>query len=150
MATARDAGATEETVRLSADLRVAVGRIARRLKQAHQADDLTFSQASVLARLDRDGPAAPGMLAVLEQVRPQAMTATVGALERRALIARSADAADGRRVLISITERGCQVLNDRQRATTVWLARGLAAFTPQERARLAEAVPLLERLAGLP
>ena len=144
-----DGSACEETVLLGGDIRVAVGRIARRLRQAHVAGDPTFSEASVLARLDRDGPAAPGALAAAERVRPQAMTATLRALERRGLVARSADAEDGRRALITVTDQGRRVLTDMRRASTVRLARGLAQFTPAERARLAEAVPLLERLAGL-
>ena len=40
---------------MAADLRLAVGRIARRLRQTHGAGDLTLSEASVLSRLDRDG-----------------------------------------------------------------------------------------------
>ncbi|MCQ4079942.1 MarR family transcriptional regulator [Streptomyces sp. RB6PN25] len=142
-------GAVEETVRLGGDLRVAVGRIARRLRQAHRTGDLTFSEASVLARLDREGPTTPGVLAELERVRPQAMTSTVGALERRGLIARSADVEDGRRVVVSVTEQGRRVLTDMRQASTMRLARGLEQFTPAERARLEQAVPLLDRLAGL-
>lgn len=149
MGVAKEDGITEVAVRLGGDLRIAVGRIARRLRQAHQAGDLTFSEVSVLSRLDRDGSASPGALAEMDGVRPQAMTATVGALERRGLVTRSADAQDGRRVLISVTQEGIQVLTDIRRASTVRLAGGLGQFTPQELERLEQAVPLLERLAGL-
>jgi DNA-binding MarR family transcriptional regulator len=109
---------------------------------------VTFSEASVLSRLDRGGPAAPGELAVAEGVRPQAMAATVGGLERRGLVARTADPEDGRRAVLTVTPLGRRVLTDLRRATTQRLARGLAdAFSPAERERLRAAVPLLERLA---
>ena len=74
------------------DLRVVLGRIVRRLRQAHAAGDLTLSEISVLSRLDRDGPATPGALADAERVRPQAMGATLAdsgaaaACRRRATI----------------------------------------------------------------
>lgn len=141
-------GIGEEVALLSTDLRVAVGRITRRLRQSHQAGDVTMSEASVLARLDRDGPAAPGTLAAAEGVRPQAMTATVGGLERRGLLARAGDPEDGRRAVLTLTPEGSRVLTDRRRASIQLLAQRLAeSFTAPERERLRVAVPLLERLA---
>jgi DNA-binding MarR family transcriptional regulator len=91
-------GTAEEIVQLGTEVRVAVGRIMRRLRQTHEAGEVTFSEASVLSRLDREGPTTPGALAVAEGVRPQAMAATVGELERRGLLARAADPRDGWRV----------------------------------------------------
>lgn len=141
-------GIGEDIVVLGTELRVAVGRITRRLRQSHEAGDLTMSEASALARLDRDGPAAPGTLAVAEGVRPQAMAATVGGLERRGLVARTGDPRDGRRAVLTLTAEGRRLLTDRRRASIQRMARGLAeSFTPRERERLRAAVPLLERLA---
>ena len=92
--------------RAAADLRVALGRIVRRLRQAHRPGELTLSEVSVLSRLDRDGPATPGALAAGERVRPQAMGATLAALEQRGLVARMPDPDDGRRVSMSADRRG--------------------------------------------
>lgn len=47
---------------------------------------MTLSELSVLSRLDREGPATPGALATLERVKPQAMGATLTALEQRRLV----------------------------------------------------------------
>ena len=137
-----------DLVRAGADLRVAVGRIARRLRQAHEVGDLTLSEVSVLARLDRDGPNAPGALAELERIRPQAMGVTLAELEGRGLVRRDADAADRRKVLMSITEEGRKVLSDRRSASAGRLARALdQEFTAAERRRLLAVLPLLDRLA---
>lgn len=104
----------------------------------------------MLSRLDRGGPATPGALAVDERVRAQAMASTLAALEQRGLVSRRPDPDDGRRVFISLTPSGRQVLLDRRRETTRRMARALAeGFTPAERRRLIAAVPLLERLAEL-
>ncbi|MQY21784.1 MarR family winged helix-turn-helix transcriptional regulator [Nocardia macrotermitis] len=132
----------------AARLRLAVGRITRRLRQGHATGELTLSEASVLARLDRQGPATPGALAELERVRPQAMGTTLAALEDRGLVARRPDAQDGRRVVMSATATGRGILDDRRSESTQRISQVLTAeFTTDERRRLLDAIPLLERLA---
>lgn len=134
--------------RLAADLRVTLGRIVRRLRQAHEPGELTLSEVSVLSRLDRDGPATPGALATCERVRPQAMGTTLAALEQRGLVSRMPDPDDGRRVSMSLTETGRRLLLDRRSASTGRLTRALTeTLTPRERQHLVEALPLLDRLA---
>jgi DNA-binding MarR family transcriptional regulator len=133
---------------VAADLRVALARIVRRLRQAHEPGELTLSEVSVLSRLDRDGPATPGTLAGGERVRPQAMGTTLAALEQRGLVARTPDPDDGRRVSMSVTEAGRQVLLDRRSASVQRMTRALAeGFSPEERRRLIDVIPLLDRLA---
>lgn len=138
----------EDAARTGAALRLVVARIARRLRQTHATGDVTLSEVSVLARLSRDGADSPGSLAELERVRPQAMASTLATLEERGLVARRPDAADGRRALMTVTEAGLKVLNDRrsesvQRLTTVLDEE----FTPAERGELLAVLPLLDRLA---
>ena len=138
---AQDAAAT------GAALRLAVARIARRLRQTHAVGDVTLSEVSVLARLG-DGPDSPGALAELERVRPQAMATTLAALEERGLVGRRPDHDDGRRVVMTITPAGTKVLTDRRSESVRRLAAVLdEEFTPAERDRLAAALPLLDRLA---
>jgi DNA-binding MarR family transcriptional regulator len=133
---------------VGSQLQVALGRVVRRLRQGHVPGDLTLSELSALARLERGGPATPGELAGDERVRPQAMGVTLAGLTERALVSRSADPADGRRVLMSITDAGRQLVVDRRGAKAERMAAALAGtFTPAEIRRLAEAVPLIERLA---
>jgi len=129
-------------------LRLVVGRIARRSRQVHAVGDVTLSEVSVLARLDRDGPDSPGSLAELERVRPQAMAATLAGLEERGLVSRSPDAADGRRVVMTVTEPGRKMLADRRSEIVRRMAAVLEAdFTPEERRALIAALPLLDRIA---
>ena len=129
-------------------LRVSVGLLVRRLRQAQVDGELTLPQTSALARLDRGGPATASELAKLEQISPQSMGATLGALESRGLVARAADPQDGRRVILSITDAGLQVLRERRDARVELLAQTLSAgFTPGELSQLMAAAPLLERLA---
>ncbi len=76
------------------------------------------------------------------------MGATLAALEQRGLIERHRDPGDGRRIMLSISDAGRQVVNDRRGARTELLATALrAAFTDGELSQLRAAAPLLERLA---
>ncbi|WP_333775874.1 MarR family winged helix-turn-helix transcriptional regulator [Streptomyces sp. IBSBF 3136] len=132
---------------LAAALRLAMGRIVRRLRQAHAVGDLTLSEVSVLARLAAAGPDSPGALAELERVRPQAMATTLAGLEQRGLVSRAPDTADGRRAIVSVTGAGRGVLEERRSESVDRLARALDEFSPEERAALRAAMPLLDRLA---
>lgn len=137
-----------ELTRMAGELRVTVGRITRRLRQAQPVGELTLSELSVLARLDREGPATPGRLAECERVRPQAMGTTLTALEQRGLVQRQPDAHDGRRVVMTVTATGKTALHDRRCASTRRIARVLEEeFTAAERRRLVAVLPLLDRLA---
>jgi len=133
---------------IAAALRVSVGMLLRRLRQVRPDDELTLPESSALARLDRTGPATPGALAKVEQISPQSMGATLAGLETRGLVARRPDPADGRRVVLSVTEAGLRLLRDKRGARTGQLAQALSAgFTAAELRQLAAAAPLLERLA---
>jgi DNA-binding MarR family transcriptional regulator len=129
-------------------LRVSIGLLLRRLRQTRTDGELTLPESSALTRLDRGGPATASALAKLEQISPQSMGATLGALEAKGLIERRPDPGDGRRAVLSVTDAGSRLLRDKRNARTEQLAKALSAgFTPAEIQLLAAASPLLERLA---
>jgi DNA-binding MarR family transcriptional regulator len=133
---------------VAAALRVSVGLLLRRLRQVQPPGDLSLPESSALARLDRLGPATSSALARLEQISPQSMGATLATLEARGLVERRADPADGRRVVMSLTEAGVLALRSKRDARTEQLARALSAgFTQAELDQLMATAPLLERLA---
>ncbi|MEU1410847.1 MarR family transcriptional regulator [Streptomyces sp. NPDC005731] len=138
---------SSDTAELASRLRLAVGRMTRRLRQAHAVGDVSLSGVSVLARLAADGPDSPGSLAELERVRPQAMASTLAVLEQRRLVGRTPDATDGRRAIVAITEEGRAMLAERRSESVHRLSTALDEFTAQERETLAAALPLLDRLA---
>jgi DNA-binding MarR family transcriptional regulator len=137
-----------DVIEVAGALRVSMGLLFRRLRQIKAEGELTLPESSALARLDRGGPTTAGALARLEQISPQSMGATLGALEGRGLVHRQPDPGDGRRAVISVTEAGREVLRNRRNESTERLARALdAAFTPAELEQLMAAAPLIERLA---
>jgi DNA-binding MarR family transcriptional regulator len=135
-----------EPAPLAADLRAVLGRLVRRLRAERR--DLSLSQVTVLARLDRKGPAGISDLAASERVRPQSMAATVAALVAAGLVARHADPDDRRRVLIALTDAGRKTLAADRRRREDWLANAIRRdLSERERRVLAEAAALLGRLA---
>jgi DNA-binding MarR family transcriptional regulator len=133
---------------LARELRFSLGLLLRRLRQVTRDGDLTLPETSVLARLDRGGPASAADLARAEQISQQSMGATVGGLLERGLIERKPDPQDGRRFALALTKAGRKGLTNRREERTQALARGLATdFTDDELDLLRQATPLLERLA---
>jgi DNA-binding MarR family transcriptional regulator len=132
---------------VAAALRVSIGLFVRRLRQAPVHGELTLPEISALSRLDRAGSATPGELARAEQISPQAMGVTLGALERRGLVERHPDPGDGRRAVMSLTEAGQRAVRNKRTARTEQLAKALTdGFTPAELHTLMAAAPLIERL----
>ena len=142
--------ATSDLDRVAGDLSASLGLLVRRLRQVHVDGDLTLSQASVLVRLERDGPSTPGALAALEQITPQSMGAILAALQESGLVSRSGDPSDGRRVFVSITGAGRESLQGVRDEKARRLARAMTeGFSPTEQRQLIEAIPLLQRLGQL-
>lgn len=141
---------TPQVARTAADLRVFIGRLTRRLRANSVAGDLTMPETTVLARLDREGPASPGALAKAERVQPQSMGATLSGLAERGLVSRTHDPDDRRRVVMSITQAGREVIYGVRRDREEVLCRAITeGLTPAELEQLKAALPLLDKLAGL-
>jgi DNA-binding MarR family transcriptional regulator len=134
---------------LASTLRVSVARLGRRLRSEREPDnELGLGALSALGHLFREGPQTVGELAERDRVQPPSMTRTVTCLVDGGYAARRKNDADGRQVIVEISEHGREtVLKDRQRRDA-WLARRLKEMTPEERAVLRQAAPLLERLAS--
>jgi DNA-binding MarR family transcriptional regulator len=137
--------AQREVTRSASELRIVLGQLVRRLRAEYR---LPISHATVLSRLDRQGPATTSALASAERVRPQSMAATLAELEAEGLVDRTPDPADRRQVLIALTDQGRVILSEERRRREGWLARAIASeLSADEQDVLIQAVPLLGRLA---
>jgi DNA-binding MarR family transcriptional regulator len=128
-------------------LRLSATRLARRLRQ-ESGTDLTPSQLSALAAVDRHGPLTLGALAELERVAPPSVTKVVTKLEAAGLVERRTDAADRRVAWVSVTTTGASRLARIRKRRRVWLAARLSALDAHDRQRLAAALDVLDELAG--
>ena len=137
-----------DVVSLAAELRLAVHRLTRRLRQETPTDGLTLTQLSALNVIWRDGPLTAGDLAAKEQVQPPSITRVLTTLAGLGLIERMRNPSDGRQVLVQITPHGGNRMSEYIRAKELWLEQELAALTPQDRDLLAGATALLDQLAA--
>ncbi|WP_246415912.1 MarR family transcriptional regulator [Nocardioides luti] len=133
---------------LASELRLSVMRLRRRLAaERHPDNELSLGAMAVLGALYRAGDLSIGELAARERVQPPSMTRTVNCLEDGGYVARKPHDTDGRQVLVTLTDSGrTTLLADRARRDA-WLALRLRDLTPEERAVLRQAAPILEALA---
>ena len=131
---------------LAADLRVALMRAVRRIRQEKSSDAISSGQYAVLAVLEKEGPSTPRELADHENVQPPSMTRTVNALVEAGLATRTAHPDDGRQVLVAVTDAGAREVRETRRRRDAWLAQRLAALTPEEREVLARAAEILRKV----
>jgi DNA-binding MarR family transcriptional regulator len=137
----------EEAVRLAASLRLAIMRLARRLRQLAD-DGITPSMLSALSTVERKGSLTLGDLASAEKVQPPTMTPIVARLEAEGLIRRASDPGDRRVALITLDRRGKQLLERNRSRKTAYLARRLRSLSTEEREVVGRAVGLLERFVS--
>jgi DNA-binding MarR family transcriptional regulator len=138
---------SESAMRAARQTRVMVGRLRRRLHETYDSRELSMSQASVLSRLEKDGPMSVTELAAAERVRQQSAGTILAELAGRGLVERHPDPADGRRTMVSLTAAGRESVSDKRAGGEEWLARSLQdQFTETERQQLISALALLERL----
>lgn len=126
-------------------LRVAVGRLARKLRQ-QSLGGLTPSQASVLSTLDRHGRMTMSQVAGHESISKPSATGIVGRLVEKGLVARSPDAADRRSFIVEISPAGRELIERRRRERTAYLARRIDSLSDEDHQALERAIELFENM----
>jgi DNA-binding MarR family transcriptional regulator len=119
----------------------------RRLRAQANKGDLSLSQRAVLGTLDREGTATVTALARAEGVRSQSMGATVAALQEAGLVDAAPDPADGRQVMLSLTEAARGLIKANRAAREDWLSQAIRShLSSAEQQELTGAVRLLRRI----
>jgi DNA-binding MarR family transcriptional regulator len=132
--------------RLASELALAVIRLARQLRFRQPDSMVSLSQLSALSTLSKEGAMTPGALAVRERVRPPSMTRVIASLAELGFVARTPHPADGRQVLVSVSDAGVHLVESERRASQEWLRSRLAELEPDQRATLLEAACLMKTL----
>lgn len=129
------------------DFTQAMGLLVRRARAAAASHELSLTEAAVLARLAKDGPATTADLARAESMKPQSMATTVAALEETGLVERKPHPTDGRQWNIELTAKGTAVRKSAKDAKTSWLAQAISQLDEQDRETLFKAGEIIKRLA---
>lgn len=128
------------------DLIIAVEQMLRYVRQSASTGGLSTAASSTLARLSREGPQRLTELARAEGVSQPNMTQLVTRLERAGLARRTADASDGRGVLVTVTSTGLEVLALRRAERSRALRRLMEDMTGPERQATSTALLALARV----
>jgi len=133
---------------LAHDLRIAVMRFSRRLRNQRVDTSVTLTHLSAMSTLRRHGAMSAGELAAYERVQPPSMTRVVGALEAMELITRTPHPTDGRQVVIELTPAAHTLLDAEARAREAWLSGRLEQLGPDELEVLQAAATIMDKLAA--
>jgi DNA-binding MarR family transcriptional regulator len=131
----------------TSDLRMACMRLSRRVRFESEGD-VRPGQFGVLANLATNGAKTPGELANDDHVQAPSMTRTITMLADRGWVRRDDHPTDRRQILVSITDEGRTALKASKRQRDEWVNRRAATLSDDERRILAEATPILMRLAN--
>ena len=133
----------------AARLRVAIGRLSRRLRStaAGSAAGLTPTKISVLLTVVREGPMRLSALADSESLNPTMLSRVIADLVDAGLLARTSDDGDRRAAWVEPTEDGRHLAQRMRRERTDAVNEALAGLSPTDRGLLEQALPALEQLA---
>jgi DNA-binding MarR family transcriptional regulator len=146
----RGSPAADKTADLADRLHSAAIHLLRRLRREDDASGLPAPQLSAMSVIVFGGPITLGALASAEQVRPPTITKLVASLEEQGLVERETDAEDRRVVRVKATARGTRLLYDGRRRRVASLAASLRELPAGDRATLAKAIPILEKVGRAP
>jgi DNA-binding MarR family transcriptional regulator len=134
---------------LASQLRFAVMRLSRRLRQ-HALEGITPAQSSALAVVVREGRLTLSQLADAERVQPPTVTRVVDSLVARGLVTRTPGEHDRRVGWVEPTSEGTELVDTMRRRRDAYLAKRLRRLSAEELDVLARAAGILERLAEEP
>ncbi len=137
--------ADEALGELAARLRLAVGRLHRRIRIDGR-ESVPPLQLSALVTVEQHGPLRLSELARRESVTAPTMSRVLAALDEQGLVVRAPDPQDARGVLITLSDAGAARLDEVRSHRTALVARRLARLDADQCAVLTAALPALEAL----
>lgn len=139
----------DESLKLSRQLRPMLPRLYHLSRRRIPGWDLTASQSSVMSTLVDRGPMRMGELAALEGVQLPSATSVVNGLVKLDLVERRADPADRRAVVIDLTRKGREQVDQLVERRNQSFALLLERLPEQDRKLLRDALPAVVRLLSL-
>lgn len=129
----------------SEELMLAVEQLVRYVRRSATAGGLSTAASSALGRLGSEGPQRLTELARAENVSQPNMTQLVTRMERDGLVRRTADATDGRGVVVAVTDSGLEVFRQRRAERADALRQLVEELTEPEQEAVRIALPALAR-----
>jgi len=141
---------TEKSITIASELRPVLARLNRKLRKLSPSNTvLSQTERSVLVLLEQHDYLLSAELAVLEKITPQSMGALLNHLAELNLISKTASENDRRKVHISLSAPGKEMLEQVRHERDEWLGKAIAEVcTEQEQLILKEAIGPLTKLVN--
>jgi len=138
----------QTTRQLASDMRNIMTRLTKKLrKQSATGEKLSLTERSSLALLDQHQQLLPSELAAMEHITTQSMSQVLSHLMELGLIVRTASNTDKRKVIISLTDAGRNMLYQVRNEREEWLNKALnEVLTVEEQEHLKKALAALQKL----
>lgn len=137
-----------KTTQLANDLHSAAIRLLRLVRSEDRLSGIGPAQLSALSVLVFAGSMSPARLAEAEQVSAPTMVRILRGLIAQALATSSPDPTDGRKLRVSATAKGQRVMFRVREKRVQKLAALLSEQPAAQRAQLADALEILQRLTA--
>jgi DNA-binding MarR family transcriptional regulator len=130
------------------ELRHALGQLVRRMRAAAPSEqhELSWTQKSVIARLEKSEAMTSAELARSEGVKPQSMGTAITHLEELGIVEKKSHVSDGRRLLVKLTRKGAGVRKNGKDASRAWLGQAIGKLDKKEQSILFAAAKIIQRL----
>jgi DNA-binding MarR family transcriptional regulator len=129
------------------EIRLAIQRLARRIRSMQSDETVTEGQRAVLFALANNGAQTLGSLSEHERVTPPSMNRTINALVKAGLVTRVGAEDDGRKVSIDLSPSGCTYIADTKRKRDAWFTRQLERLTLEQREIIDQSATILREIA---
>ena len=136
---------TQRDIEVAATLRTVIHRLVKLLRrETHGEGALSLTERSVMGSLYQQGELLPTALAQQEKVTTQSMSQIINNLYESGLIGKTPSGVDRRKVLLSLTDKGRQYVEDNRQRKQEWLAHALhQKVSPAEKDVLMDAMKIL-------
>lgn len=131
----------------AASFRVAVFRLARRIRAEKSRDDLTDLQFVVLGWLYKE-PTTLSKLAEYERVSLPTINRAVNELVKLSYLLRNQDPEDRRKNILSITAAGRKIVDRTIEKRNIWITEQLDQLSKEEQQVVSHAVEIFQRMAA--
>jgi DNA-binding MarR family transcriptional regulator len=133
---------------LATAVRTIVSKMMKRLKkEIHLPGNLSLTEVTVLASLYHDGPQFPSEMAGKVKITAQSMSQIINRLEGLNLISKTPSETDKRKVSISLSDTGKEMVERTRYERDEWLDNAIERhLSGAEKKILQQAMVLLDRL----
>jgi DNA-binding MarR family transcriptional regulator len=139
---------SKQARQLATELRTVVTRLVKKLRsQSSVANELSLTERSVIKQLDQNKEMLPSELAAVEQVTTQSMSQILNHLLALGYISRRSSDTDKRKVIISLSSAGQELLHQVRNERDEWLSKAMKdIFTKEELDMLSRVLVPLTKL----